>query len=298
MDVNRRRGVGTTGMLFSALLALLLTEFVPKTGAADDPEKPEPSHFIVLEGLRDGYSSRYTIKATKGISRADGKLAGIAVVADGEDRIEGRRVDGTVWADADGFRITGGIARLVLEKPENVRLHVGPLSSEARGKAVATGATETASDGEDPASSPNNDTNQAATGCEKQVSARSIAVLQAQGRNEGKLELRLSHVMGDDEEEERLVLGAGETRPLEANFAPLAVDAGQTVTRGLTTKVWEEEWGRDWSTGEDDYGESANTLKLTCGTRRTLATTVDLAADAEPPARVRVVYEVVDAPSD
>lgn len=226
------------------------------------------SHYVVLNGLSDGKSSDYTIQATGDIEMVDGELGGVPVVKDSDAPVQGSRVDGTVWAKADGFRVYGGIKSIDIDSPDNVEVHVGTL-----------------------AGSPNGDPTQE---CEMEVRAKSVEVLEGQGIGEGALELEITHNIhgAQSQSEPRTRVPVGSSVNLGTSIDNFKVRRGSPETRKLTTKVNEKEVTRDVFTGQDDYGEDTMDITLDCDDPKEVSQTVNIGSDRDNPGKVRVNYVI------
>ena len=225
-------------------------------------------HFVVLNGLNDGKSSEYTIQATGDIEMVEGELGGVPVVRDSDAPVEGSRVDGTVWAKADGFHVYGGIKSIEIDSPDNVELHVGQLAGSQNGDSTEE--------------------------CEMEVRAKSVEVLQGQGFGEGALELEITHNIhgAQSQSEPRTRVPVGSSVNLGTSIDAFKVQRGSSETRKLTTKVTEKEVPGDALTGQDDFGEDTMDITLNCDEPQEVSQTVNIGSDRGNPGKVRVNYVI------
>ncbi len=227
----------------------------------------DPEHYVVFDGLSDQGNSEYTIQATGQIEKADDRLGGVSVSRDPDADVSGSTVHGTVWGQADGYRIYGGIKTIELENPDHVQLRTGRISG---------GPTDTEE-------------------CEVTVRAESVDSISGQGLGEGALELSIEHdIHGAQSETNELRLETGSSNNLGVSIDNFKIPRGESVTKHLTTKVTEREVASDWLVGNDDYGDATTEIVLECGEPETVSQRVTIGSDRGNTGEVQVNYTIGD----
>ncbi len=111
-----RVGGGTDGFrVFGEITGIELEDASAARVLVDGEPHHTEEHTVVIEGSNGG--SAYTVEVVGEIEPAEDSLAGRAVTVDPEDTVEGSTATGTAGADADGYRIRGGIASIDLHDP-------------------------------------------------------------------------------------------------------------------------------------------------------------------------------------
>jgi len=228
---------------------------------------PQPRHYFVMDGQGNGRSD-YTIEATGDIDQVEGQLGGVPVSKDAHDRVSGSTVNGTVWAQADGYRVYGGLKSIEVENPDHVQVHTGEIAAPQD------------SSGEH---------------CEVTVRAEKVEFIEGQGLGEGALELQIEHdIHGAQSENTSTKLPTGATKNLGASIDNFEVPVGGTLNKQLTTKVTEREVPADWFTGHPDHGSATMDLSLECGEPQTVSQNVRINSDRDNPGEVKVYYTIGD----
>ncbi|ELY24691.1 hypothetical protein C499_14865 [Halogeometricum borinquense DSM 11551] len=228
----------------------------------------EPKHYVVMEGLGNGKSD-YTIQATGQVEKVEGRLGGVSVSKGQGDQVNGSTVNGTVWGQADGYRLYGGIKKVDIENPDHVQVHTGAI-----------------------AGSPDDDWTDE---CEVTVRAEKVEFISGQGVGEGALELTIEHdIHGGQSERTRVKLPTGSTQTLGASIDNFKVPQGGSENKLLTTKVTEREPPSDWFTGRPDEGSNTMDITLACGPRGEVSQNVPIDSDRGNPGEIKVYYTIDD----
>ncbi len=112
-----RVGGGTDGFrVFGQIEDVRLEDAASARVLVDGEPRYTEEHTVVVAGGPDG-GSDYTIRAVGRIEPAEDSLDGHAVTVDPEDTVDDSVATGTAGADADGYRVRGGIASIDLSDP-------------------------------------------------------------------------------------------------------------------------------------------------------------------------------------
>ena len=231
-----------------------------------------PQHTVVLEGLESDGRSDYTIEATGQIDMADDTIDGVDVSRDSDAPVSGSTQRGTVWAGADGYRVYGAIKSIDIENPSHVQLHVNEMAGGGNG------TTEE---------------------CQATVRMESVDFVSGQGAGEGALELTIEADLQGEQSVRTpgtIRLPTGSSRQIGESIESIEVPEGGSEPKTLMTRVTEhdEGVGRDWFTGNDDYGEQSTEIVLECDEPKTTSVEVPISSDRDNPGKVRVNYRYGD----
>lgn len=224
----------------------------------------DPEHYVVMDGLESGQKSDYTIQATGRIEMADNTLGGVPVSRDPDAQVSGSSVNGTVWAQADGYRVYGAIKDITIQNPEHVQLYTGKLSGEPQGDE-----------------------------CEVTVRAEGVDFLDNQGLGEGAFELSIEHdIHGAQSETTNITVPVDQSAKLGVSIDNFKVQRSGSETKMLTTKVTERD---SFLLGRNDYDKATKEIVLNCDEPKTVSQTVSFSgSNAEGTGKVRVNYTVGD----
>jgi hypothetical protein len=98
---------------------------IEEFGAEDyTPPRGDPQHVVLIDGAGGSGRTRYTLRATDAVEKADGTIFGVEATINDNDVIAGRSASGVVGTAADAYYVFGAVDEITLEDPAAADVYV------------------------------------------------------------------------------------------------------------------------------------------------------------------------------